>query len=96
MGVSFASVNRWENGQEKPSLLAWKQLTRPEILGIEAFGKIILSIDGISVLRLVRSDKTGHTIWRQRPDGVVLKKTCARNGAVRECGVERASRQPLG
>ena len=23
LGVSFASVNRWENGQSRPSALAW-------------------------------------------------------------------------
>jgi putative transcriptional regulator len=26
LGVSFASVNRWENGQTKPSKLAWRQI----------------------------------------------------------------------
>ena len=26
LGVSFATVNRWENGQTKPSPLSWKQL----------------------------------------------------------------------
>ena len=39
MGVSFASVNRWENGQARPSALAWQQITRAEMLGIEALGK---------------------------------------------------------
>jgi superfamily II DNA or RNA helicase len=38
IGVSFASVNRWENGQSRPSALAWQQITRAEILGIEALG----------------------------------------------------------
>ena len=38
MGVSFASVNRWENGQSRPSALAWQQITRAEMLGIEALG----------------------------------------------------------
>src|SRR6266849_3708428 len=38
MGVSFASVNRWENGQSRPSALAWQQLVRAEKLGIEALG----------------------------------------------------------
>ena len=28
LGVSFATVNRWENGQTKPSPLSWQQLTR--------------------------------------------------------------------
>jgi len=39
MGVSFASVNRWENGQSRPSALAWQQITRVEMLGIEALGQ---------------------------------------------------------
>ncbi len=39
MGVSFASINRWENGQTKPALLAWKQIARAEILGIGALSK---------------------------------------------------------
>src|SRR5438093_9474563 len=39
MGVSFASVNRWENGQSRPSALAWQQITRAEMLGIEALGQ---------------------------------------------------------
>jgi DNA-binding transcriptional regulator YiaG len=25
LGVSFATVNRWENGKTQPSKLAWKQ-----------------------------------------------------------------------
>ncbi len=28
LGVSFATVNRWENGQTKPSPLSWQQLVR--------------------------------------------------------------------
>lgn len=39
MGVSFASINRWENGQTKPAPLAWKHITRAEILGITALSK---------------------------------------------------------
>ncbi len=30
MGVSFASVNRWENGQSRPSGLAWQRLAADE------------------------------------------------------------------
>lgn len=43
MGVSFASVNRWENGQTKPSVLAWQQIARAESLGIEALDKGFVS-----------------------------------------------------
>src|SRR5712691_11521213 len=39
MGVSFASVNRWENGQSCPSALAWQQIVRAEKLGIEALSE---------------------------------------------------------
>jgi len=39
LGVSFASVNRWENGQSRPSALAWQQITRAELLGIEDLGQ---------------------------------------------------------
>jgi transcriptional regulator with XRE-family HTH domain len=37
MGVSFASVNRWENGQSRPSPLAWQQIIRAERLGVAIF-----------------------------------------------------------
>ena len=31
IGVSFATVNRWENGQSKPTRLAWQQILRARI-----------------------------------------------------------------
>lgn len=39
MGVSFASVNRWENGQSRPSVLAWQRIVRAEILGMDALSR---------------------------------------------------------
>lgn len=36
MGVSFASINRWENGQSRPSALAWQRIAMAEIMGAEA------------------------------------------------------------
>jgi len=39
LGVSFASVNRWENGQTKPNRLVWKQFVRAEYLGVEALSR---------------------------------------------------------
>jgi transcriptional regulator with XRE-family HTH domain len=30
LGVSFATVNRWENGQSRPSPLAWQRIGRAE------------------------------------------------------------------
>ena len=31
IGVSFATVNRWENGQTKPARLAWQQVLDLEV-----------------------------------------------------------------
>jgi superfamily II DNA or RNA helicase/DNA-binding XRE family transcriptional regulator len=39
MGVSFATVNRWENEQSRPSPLAWVQILRAERYGLEALDK---------------------------------------------------------
>ena len=39
MGVSFATVNRWENGQSKPSKLASQQILRVERYGLDALSK---------------------------------------------------------
>jgi superfamily II DNA or RNA helicase/DNA-binding XRE family transcriptional regulator len=36
LGVSFATVNRWENGQSKPSRISWQRLLRIERYGLEA------------------------------------------------------------
>jgi SNF2 family DNA or RNA helicase len=36
MGVSFASVNRWENGQSRPSPLAWQRILTAEEHGLDA------------------------------------------------------------
>jgi SNF2 family DNA or RNA helicase len=36
MGVSFASVNRWENGQSHPSPLAWQRIVAAEEHGLDA------------------------------------------------------------
>ncbi len=30
LGVSFATVNRWENGQSRPAKLAWMQILKVE------------------------------------------------------------------
>lgn len=50
LGVSFASVNRWENGQSRPSALAWRRIVEAEQFGIEAFARG----DGISPPTRVR------------------------------------------
>jgi len=36
LGVSFATVNRWENGQSRPSQGTWRKILRGEKFGIEA------------------------------------------------------------
>ena len=37
LGVSFASVNRWENSQSRPTRLAWQRIEAAERLGGSAF-----------------------------------------------------------
>lgn len=36
VGVACASVNRWENGQTKPTAMAWRKMERAEVLGLQA------------------------------------------------------------
>ena len=36
LGVSFASINRWENEQARPNKLAWQKIERAEVLGIHS------------------------------------------------------------
>jgi len=47
LGVSFASVNRWENEQSRPNPLAWEKLLRAEALGIDG-----LTVDSVAELRV--------------------------------------------
>jgi len=35
LGVSFATVNRWENGQTRPSQLSWQKLRHLQIIDAE-------------------------------------------------------------
>lgn len=37
LGVAFATVNRWENEQARPSQMAWRKLILAERYGLEAF-----------------------------------------------------------
>lgn len=52
LGVSFASVNRWENGQSKPAALAWQKLLQLEASGLGATesqdvaGEVAVTADG--------------------------------------------------
>jgi superfamily II DNA or RNA helicase/transcriptional regulator with XRE-family HTH domain len=38
LGVSFATVNRWENRKARPTALAWRQVERAEREGVTALG----------------------------------------------------------
>lgn len=64
IGVSFASVNRWENGQSRPSALAWQQITRAEMLGIEALG------NGGDAQSLGRGATVDSESQRENPPGM--------------------------
>ena len=64
IGVSFASVNRWENGQSRPSALAWQQITRAEMLGIEALG------NGGDARPLGRGAAVDSESQRENPPGI--------------------------
>src|SRR3990170_1606187 len=41
MGVSFVTVNRWENGQSNPSRLALEKIARAERLGLDGISSDI-------------------------------------------------------
>ena len=36
LGVSFATINRWENGKTKPTFIAWQRILHAEAMGLEA------------------------------------------------------------
>lgn len=36
LGVSFATINRWENGKAKPAFMAWQRILRVEARGLDA------------------------------------------------------------
>ena len=40
IGVSYASVNRWENGQSRPNNLAWRRVTELEKQSMERTGSV--------------------------------------------------------
>jgi superfamily II DNA or RNA helicase/DNA-binding XRE family transcriptional regulator len=54
LGVSFASINRWENEQAKPNGLAWRKIERAEVLGLQAFDE--------GPVHAVREDKQGYAV----------------------------------
>ena len=61
LGVSFASINRWENGQAKPNLLAWQKIERVEALGIQSLDEV--------PLHGTRDEKPGYeTTLADRPN----------------------------
>ena len=54
LGVSFASINRWENEQAKPNGLAWRKIERAEVLGLTAFDE--------GPIHTVQEDKQGYEV----------------------------------
>ncbi len=48
MGVSFASVNRWENEQTKPSSLAWQRIALAEKNGTDALNSDFIDAAKVS------------------------------------------------
>ena len=60
LGVSFESVNRWENEQSRPNALAWEKILRAEALGVAG-----LTADGVAEPRIREQTpaylKTGDT-----------------------------------
>jgi len=65
LGVSFASVNRWENGQSRPSALAWQQIVLAEQYGLEALSK---GFPGPSMVRETRAIYATKTEPEEPPD----------------------------
>ena len=57
LGVSFASVNRWENGQSRPGMMAWRYIIRAEHEGIDAFGKPLSTLNENTFLKTADSKK---------------------------------------
>lgn len=51
LGVSFATINRWENGKAKPTALAWQRILRAECMGMES-----ISTDFVSQAEVVREN----------------------------------------
>jgi superfamily II DNA or RNA helicase/DNA-binding XRE family transcriptional regulator len=60
LGVSFASINRWENGSHQPTPLAWRKIERAEILGIEGLDE--------TMSHLIKEDKTQYQTPSHAPD----------------------------
>lgn len=61
MGVSYASVNRWENAQSRPSALAWQQILRAEKYGVEGFQKDYPEVLVLKESKEEYDSKTGST-----------------------------------
>ena len=61
LNVSFASVNRWENGQARPSPLAWGQLAAAEQSGITALASTL------PPAKQVRETRAPYDVQRDLP-----------------------------
>jgi SNF2 family DNA or RNA helicase len=61
LGVSFASINRWENKQSTPSKLAWQKIEKAEILGMQAFEE--------NIVHAVKDERPAYQVTsEQAPD----------------------------
>ncbi|MDH7578538.1 MAG: helicase-related protein [Bacillota bacterium] len=70
LGVSFASVNRWENGQARPNRLAWGQILRLEIDGSEGLRKPPLTNGSSQVAGALfaAEDKSAYRLSHATPE----------------------------
>lgn|GEM_PF-1052696 len=70
LGVSFASVNRWENGQARPNRLAWGQILRLEIDGPEGLRKPPLTGNSSQVASALfaAEDKAAYRLSDEPPE----------------------------
>ncbi|CEP69111.1 SNF2-related [Moorella glycerini] len=72
LGVSFASVNRWENGQARPNRLAWSQILRLGIDGPERLRKPPLTDTGAGIQAAgafrVAEDKAAYWLSDELPE----------------------------
>jgi superfamily II DNA or RNA helicase len=62
LGVSFVTVNRWENLQSRPTRLAWLQIERAERLGLEGLRKR----KGAEQTALLGAARPGHFVVAER------------------------------
>ncbi len=68
IGVSYASVNRWENGHARPSLLAWQKIVAAEMTGLEGLLSTVVRED-VAAYEIL-PDKPPHLDFAGDPEAV--------------------------